>query len=93
MSILGTFTKQPAERESYSIDFGDDLDAADSLTSAATVISPSDLTLVSALVVGNRVKVTVSGGTVLAKYKITVTATTNEGRALQDEFMVKIKDF
>ena len=93
MTILGTYTKQPGERESYSIDFGDDLDATDYVVSATTVISPSDLTLVSALVVGSRVKVTVLGGTVLSKYKLTVTATTNEGRVLQDEFIVKIKDF
>ena len=93
MTILGTFIKQPAERESYSIDFTDDLDPTDELVSATTVVSPSDLTLFSSVVVGNRVKVTVLGGTVPTKYKLTVTATTNEGRVLQDEFIVKIKDF
>ena len=93
MTILGTFTKQPAERESYSIDFGDDLEETDELVSATTVITPLGLTLVSSLVVGDRVKVLVLGGEVLAKYKLTVTATTNEGRVLQDEFIVKIKDF
>ena len=93
MTILGIFTKQPAEKESYSIDFSDDLEQTDGIASATTAVDPAGLTLVSSLLVGNRVKVTVLGGTVATKYKLTVTATTDDGRILQDEFVVKIKDY
>lgn len=94
MSILGKFTKQPAERESYSIDFVDDLIGADSIASAVVAVLPLGLTIVSSLVIGTRVKVLVEGGGVVGtKHKITVTATTDDGRILQDEFIVTIKDY
>ena len=41
---------------------------------------------------GKLIKTTVSGGANLAKYKVTVTVTTYDGRILQVEFVVKIKD-
>lgn len=94
MSILGKYIKQPAEKESYSIDYADDLVGADAIASAVTTVDPVGLTLVSSLVVGTRVKVLVEGGgAVGTKHKVTVTATTDDGRILQDEFIVTIKDY
>ena len=94
MTILGRFTKQPAEIESYSIEFEDDLVDADGIASAVSVVEPAGLTLVSTLVVGTRVKVLVSaGGPAGTRHKITVTATTDDGRILQDEFYVVIKEY
>lgn len=93
MSILGRFTKQPAEKESYSIEFSDDLEGMDGIAEAVTTVSPEGLNLISSLVVGTRVKVLVSGGNVGTKYKVTVTVTTDDGRILQDEFIVVIKDY
>lgn len=94
MSILGRFTKQPAEKESYSIEFEDDLVDNDAIASAVATVSPEGLDIVSALAIGTRVKVFVSGGGVVGtKHKITVTADTDDGRTLQDEFFVTIKDY
>ena len=94
MTILGRFTKQPAEKESYSIEFEDDLVGADAIASATAVVEPVGLNLVSALVIGTRVKILVSGGgPVGTRHKITVTATTDDGRILQDEFYIVIKDY
>lgn len=94
MTILGRFTKQPAERESYSIEFADDLVDADAIASAEAVVEPVGLTLISTLVVGTRVKVLVAdGGPAGTRHKITVTATTDDGRVLQDEFYVVIKEY
>lgn len=94
MSILGRFTKQPAEKESYSIEFADDLVDSDAIASAVSAVSPEGLTVLSTLVIGTRVKVLVSGGgPVGTKHKITVTADTDDGRTLQDEFFVIIKDY
>lgn len=93
MSVLGTFTKQPAEKESYSIDYADDLVDQDAIASVEVTVTPIGLTIASSLVVGTRVKVLLSGGTDGVKYKITATATTDDGRILQDEFILKIKDY
>ncbi|WP_025915798.1 hypothetical protein [Herminiimonas sp. CN] len=93
MTILGTYVKQPAEKESYSIDYADDLIDSDGIASAVVTVEPVDLTIVSSMVVGTRVKVLIEGGTNGVKYKITATATTDDGRILQDEFILKIKDY
>lgn len=93
MSILGKFVKQPLEKESYSIDFAPDLIVQDGVASATVVVTPPGLALDSFLVIGNRVKTFLSGGTAGMKHKVTVTATTDDGRVLQDEFIVSIKDF
>ena len=92
MSILGKFSKQPAERESYSIEFADDLVGQDTIASAVSEVSPAGLTIISTLVVGTRVKVLLEGGTALSRYKVTVTVTTDDGRIMQDEFLIGIKD-
>ena len=93
MSILGTFIKQPAEKESYSIEYTEDLIANDSIDSVVVTVSPLGLVIVSSLVVGTRVKMLISGGTDGVKYKVTATATTDDERILQDEFFIKIKDY
>ena len=94
MTILGRFTKQPAEKESYSIEFEDDLVDADAIASATAVVEPVGLTISSTLVIGTRVKIFVAdGGPVGTRHKITVTATTDDGRVLQDEFYVVIKEY
>lgn len=93
MSVLGSYIKQPAEKDSYSINYADDLIDSDGIASVDVTVDPSGLTIVSSLVVGTRVKVLLSGGTNGMKYKVTATATTDDGRILQDEFIIKIKDY
>ena len=93
MTILGRFTKQPVEVESYSIEFADDLVNQDKISSATSEVVPEGLNLVSTTVIGTRVKVLVSGGTNKTTYKITVTAQTDDGRTLQDEFIIKIVEY
>ena len=93
MTILGRFTKQPAEVESYPIEFADDLVNQDKISSATSEVVPEGLNLASTTVIGTRVKVLVSGGTNKTTYKITVTAQTDDGRTLQDEFIIKIVEY
>lgn len=93
MTVLGKFIKQPAEKESYSIEYADDLVDADAIASAVVTVEPVGLTIVSSLVAGTRVKVLVSDGANGTRYKVTVTATTDDGRILQDEFVISIKDY
>lgn len=90
---LGNYVKQPAEVEFYTINYKDDLTAGDNVQSATAVITPSGLTLNSIVIADPRVRVGVSGGAVGTKYKIEVTTVTADGRTLQDEFFVTIKNY
>lgn len=99
--ILGKFVKQPAEREMYAIEYEDDLSSSDTIAPAPVVsiavIGPGTdldpLRIDAVDVTGTRVTLWVAAGTNRLTYKVTVTASTLTGRILQDEFIVKIKDF
>jgi len=92
MSVLGKYIKQPSETESYTIDYTDDLTADDGVVSA-TVAATDGITVTGYDVNLDSVRVWLTGGTAGMKYKIEVTATTGDGRVLQDEFFVTIKDY
>jgi hypothetical protein len=91
MAVIGSFTQQPADKLDYDVDYSEWLQTGDSVLSTVVTASPSGLTL-SDLIVGSKVKVWVSGGVNLTKYKITVTTTTALGRIKQDELKVSIKE-
>lgn len=102
--IIGRFVKQPAEREAYAIEYEDDLASADSMVAdpapviaiaaqLAAVLDPTPLALAAFDVAGTRVTLWLGAGSVGQSYKITVTASTASGRILQDEFIIKIKDY
>jgi hypothetical protein len=92
-TILGTFFKQPAEVESYTINYTDDLaDEQDHLSTATAVVEPAGLLIDSTFVFDPRVRLFISGGTDGTTYKVTVTAQTTGGRTLEDEFKVKVKE-
>lgn len=89
---LGTYYKQPAERESYTIDYAQDLTAGDNLLSAQATVEPAGLDVQPLFVTDPKLRFWVSGGTDGVSYKITITATTADNRILQDEVIVKIKE-
>lgn len=92
MSLLGVFLKQPAEVESYTITYEDDLTAGDNVVSASVTVAPAGLTVQTTNVDDPQVRIWLAGGTNGTTYKVTVTTTTADGRVLQDEFKVKVKD-
>lgn len=93
MAVVGTFKKQPVEVLDYDIDFTTFLDGIDTLLSAIATVEPTgSLTIDSVSANGDRVKVWLSGGTDGLSYKVTVTATTTDGRVKQDEFKVRVKE-
>ena len=92
MAVIASYTQQPADNLDYDIDYGEWLSNADSLLSATVAVAPAGLTVQSPLVVGERVKLWVSGGTSGTKYKVTVTTTTTLGRIKQDEIKFSVKD-
>lgn len=93
MSVLGKYIKQPAETESYTIDYSDDLTDGDGVVDLAVTVSAATITLVSTNYDLTSARIWLSGGDVGTKYKVEVTATTGDGRVLQDEFFVTIKDY
>lgn len=91
--ILGTYTKQPADVLDYDVDYSEFLAGIDTLANKTVVATPAGINVDQSFIVGGRIKVWLSGGTNGVTYKITVTATTSDGRVKQDEFKVKVKDY
>lgn len=89
---LGTVTKQPAERFSYTISYEEALTLGDNLATATASVVPEGLTIDNLGVYDPRIKVWVSGGTAGVSYKLTVTVNTVDGRIFQDEITFKIKE-
>lgn len=92
--ILGTVTQQPAERLDYDIDYVEQafLTSGETISSAVTVVDVVGLT-VATMNLSTKVKLWIEGGTAGTTYKVTVTATTSDGRIKQDELKVRIKDY
>ena len=101
--IIGRFTKQPAETLDYDIDFSEFLGPGDTLVSTgnppvpsplSVVVSPTGLTPVNTFVIenGTTIKQWLSGGVDGVRYKVTLTATSNNGRVKQVEFLVRVKE-
>ncbi len=89
---LGTATKQPAERFSYSINYVDALTVGDNVESASVVVVPAGLIIDNLGIYDPRVKIWVSGGTAGVNYKVTIDTHTADGRVFQDELTFKIKE-
>lgn len=90
---LGSFIKQPRERESYTINYSQDLTQGDNLQSAIANVEPAGLQIDQLDVFDPRIRFWAVGGEVGVTYKITITTTTVDGRILEDEVMIKIKDY
>ena len=92
MSLLATFTKQPAEVQDYDIDFREYLTSvADTGVSHTVTVEPG-ITLVSSSLNSGVVKVWLSGGTDRQKYKVTARLTTDGGRVKEADIAVRVKE-
>lgn len=85
--------KQPADVLDYDVEYGDWLPDGDALSQAEAVTDSTDLTIDSIQVIGTLVKVWISGGIDGAQYKVTVTATTNDGRVKEADFTIRVRNF
>jgi len=97
--IILDVEKQPSERKDYDVTGADWLVAGDSIVSAtASVVCLTNaldtaLIVESPVVISNPVmKVWVTAGTNLYKYKITILATTLDGRIVECEIIIRVKD-
>ena len=93
MSILGTFTQQPADRLDYDVYYGSFFPTGDSVASQVTTCDTGVTATGSINAAADTVKVFVTGGTSGTRYKVTVTATSVAGRIKQSEFYIQVKEF
>ena len=94
--------KQPADRYDYDIDYSEWLTEKDNVESVTVTVFPNEelldpvpvdkLNVLSVTVIDPLVKLWIDGGRNGVTYKITLTATTADGRIKQDEFKIKVKD-
>lgn len=101
MTVLATYTKQPAERKDYDIEFEKWLahDDEDTLNDVQAVVrvkagpTESPLLVERIDITATRAKLWISGGQDGATYKIEITTITQRGRVDQSELVFKVKDF
>lgn len=98
MAKLATYEQQPGERLDYDVWYAHEPDGgADWLVNGDTVdavtltVDPVGLT-VDSLTFPDRVKLWVSGGAHGVSYKVTLRASTVEGRTKESELTFKIKE-
>lgn len=91
-SVLGRFTKQPADVLDYDFDYSDWLTDRGDTISTFTVTADAGITIGTTVHLSGVVKVFLSGGVDGGSYKITVTAVTTGGRTKQAEIQVKVKE-
>lgn len=89
---LGTVTKQPVEKFSYTISYEEALTVGDNVESATAEVTPVGLVIDNVAVIDPRVKFWASEGTAGITYKVTLTVITADGRTFQDEILFKIKE-
>lgn len=92
---LGRFTKQPAERKRYSIDYSDWLDTGETISTATFAVAPTGALEVDAYTIGSpatSVVFFVNGGTSGVTYKVTVTITTSGGQIKEDEILFSVRE-
>lgn len=90
-SILGKFSKQPDEILDYDVDYSDWFSNRDDTAVSAVVTVTAGVTKVSDALVGNVVRVVLSGGTNGSEYQVTVLLTTSTGVVKEADFKVKVK--
>lgn len=96
MAVLGAYVKQPDEVENYTIQYDKNFSKGERITEIAIKTEPEDLEIVNQIFENGEipyVRVWLGGGINKTVYKTTVTVHTTQGRILQDEFKVKIKEF
>lgn len=101
MTVLATFTKQPAERKDYDIDYdewlqydpNDTLDSVDAVVLHLSGSAQAPIEVERVDITATRAKLWVRGGADGASYKVEVTTTSQMGRIDQSELRFKVKDF
>lgn len=91
---LGKFSKTPAERKRYTIDYTDWLDTTETVTAAAYTITPSGMVVdAQAILTGNKkISFYVNGGDDFETYNLEVKITTSTGQVKEDVVVFAVRD-
>ena len=97
---LFVLTKQPWDELRYDMDFSGQMRDGDDLASVSAVVvtnmgkaaGSSDVTATDEVVSGDIAQVTLSGGTDLENYKITVRAITTDGYKIEGDGMLYVRE-
>lgn len=95
----GTTTKQPREVRNYALDLSEALMAGDAVVSATAEVlclkneTDTDLTATVESTSSSAVQLVVSGGTGGENYKVSVLTTTSLGETLEDEIMIRVREY
>lgn len=92
IKILGKFYKQPTEILDFDVDYTDWFSNRTDTPDTFAVVAEPGITVVGSTLVGNLVKVILSGGTDGVKYKITVRLTTVAGLVKEADFTVTAQE-
>ena len=90
---LGSWVKQPQEREVFEISLQEALEVGDRLTNAVLSVSPAGLVIDDYTVLNDAVKIWVLSGVAATDYRITALITTLAGRSLEDFVIIKVRQF
>lgn len=94
---LGSFTKTPAERKRYAIDYSEWLDVTETLHDVTFVVTPTTTTpfvvdAVSTNTANTTVVFFVSGGDTSKQYTVDVKAYTSGGQTKEDTVLFNVRD-
>lgn len=92
MAILQTYTKQPAEKRWFGIDFKPDLEAYSTTIVSHEGAVEDGCTIEDATLVDGVVLMLFSGGESGKTYKATVRVTLADGQLLESELRIKVKE-
>ncbi len=93
MPIVGTATQQPADRRDYDVGFDQWFPPGDYIVASTIAVLPTGPTVTRVFpALGRVVKVWFNGGTTGITYKVTLSATTNDGRIKEVELKIKVKE-
>jgi hypothetical protein len=90
---IDNFPKQPQDVQDYDMDFSAYLDLMQDMALSHEVDPPpAGITLLHSEIVGQRIKVWLSGGVSRQRYKVTGRMHTVGGRTKEHEILILVKD-
>lgn len=89
---LGVIQQQPNEYLSYTVNYEDALTQNDTIASATVTCDPEGVTIDVIDAYSPRVRFWATGGVDKQRYKITVSATTAQGRVFEDELTYVVRE-
>ena len=92
MTVIATWTKQPAERLDYAVDFARWLDDGDTISSATAEATANTVSIEQVQNTSDTVRMVVSGGSDGDKAHIEITATTTAGLIKIACVEIRVKD-